>query len=197
LNIRINEKRVRFDALLSPEVSSAEVDVIFRESATEGFIHKIYNWLNSKDVLGIHKNAETGWDIEYNKGSIRSIIKHRAKGGKAALMEEVPTLIKSGIHLEAIPDPNKKQVSHMFAAKATIDETPYAICFVVREDRNGRRYYDHSLTKTETLDRIDGQAPKIADGGSEGLPPIIVIGPDANPTGKIRTASILKRHLNA
>jgi len=112
-------------------------------------------------------------------------------------MEVVPDLIRDGIFLETIPEPGTKQVSHIFAAKATIDGVQYAVCFVVREDRNGRRYYDHSLTKTETLDRIDGQALKNAGGESEWLPPIIVIGPDANPIGKVRTADILKKHLTA
>jgi len=192
-----NEKRIRFDVLPSPEVSGAEVSVMFMEGTTGGFIARIYDWLNSKKVLGVYKNTELGWEVEYTKGSVRSIIKHRAKIGKIALLGAVPELIRDGIYLETVPDSGKKQLSHMFAAKAVIDRILYAVCFVVREDHNGRRYYDHSLTKTETLARIDGQALRIADGKSERLPPIIVIGPDANPIGKVRTADILKKHLMA
>jgi len=38
-------------------------------------------------------------------------------------------------------------MSHFFANKITIDKKEYVVGFVVREDGNGNRFYDHELTK--------------------------------------------------
>jgi hypothetical protein len=157
-----NEKRTRFDALPSPEVNSAEVGAIERG---EGFVQRIFKWLEQKNVFGIHKNDETGWDVILNKTSAKSVIKHIGRDGKVALLKIVPQLINSGIYLETNPVNNDGLISHIFANKATIDGELYAIAYVVRQDYNNKRYYDHCLMKIQTLDRPSDQAPKSADTG--------------------------------
>ena len=44
--------------------------------------------------------------------------------------------------------------SHIFAAKATIDGEPSIVGFVVRDDVNGKRYYDHAI-KVESGERVE------------------------------------------
>ena len=162
LNTDNNEKRARFDALPSPEVSSDEVRNISHDGG--GYIGKLVQGLLSKGVIGKYTNDETGWDnIIVNKSSVKSVTHHGAGIGKIALLETVPDLIKNGIYLETNPKNDYDLVSHIFAGKATIDGVPYAVSYIVREDGSGRRYYDHSLIKIEALDRIDGQAPTLTN----------------------------------
>ena len=192
LNIDNNEKRARFDALPSPEVSSEEVRNI--PATGGGYVGRIVEWLKPKGVLGQYKNDETGWDnIVINSSSVKGVVFHGSGIGKIALLVVIPDLIKNGVFLETNPKNNKGLISHIFAGKATIDGIPYAISYIVREDHNGRRYYDHSLTKIEALDRIDDQAPTIADRKGQGTPQLT--GPDTNPIGEETTVNILKKHL--
>jgi len=198
LNIDKNEKRAKFDALPSPEVSSEKVRELSIAANTEPdgkrFAPRVFEWLRSINVLGSHVNAETGWDVEVNNSSVRSVISHGSGSGKVALLKAVPNLIKNGIYLESNPKNKEGLTSHIFAGKATVDEIPYAISYVVREDQNGRRYYDHSLTKTEALDRIDGQAPKKITDESHKVTAQI-FRPEAKSAGEESTVNILKKHL--
>ena len=194
MNTDNNEKRARFDALPSPEVSSEAVRNI--PVAGGGYVSRIVDWLKSKGVLGQYKNNETGWDnIVVCKTSVKSVAHHKAREGKIALLEVAPDLIKNGVFLETNPKNDNGLISHIFAAKATVDGVPYAVSYVVREDVHGRRYYDHSLTKIETLDRINDQAltqltgEKAAGSGSQ------TARSDAKFTGETSTVNILKKHL--
>jgi len=193
----LNEKRARFDALPSPEVSSDDVRGIW---ATGGGDDDIIEWVMSKGVLGRYKNNDTGMDnITINEKSVRAVIHHKAKAGKVALLETVPDLIKNGIFLETNPKNTRGLISHIFAAKATIDGVDYAVSYVVREDNNGRRYYDHSLTKIEALDCIDSQAPAFTSESATGSLPKEIKSPDIRPStipaSEESTAKILKKHL--
>jgi len=194
LNIDKNEKRAKFDALPSPEVRSVEARNI--STIDGGYVGRLVDWLQPKGIIGSYKNNYTGMDnIAVNRSSVKNVTHHGAGVGKIALLEVVPDLIKNGILLETNPKNKHNLVSHIFAAKATIDGENYAISYVVREDQNGRRYYDHSLTKIEALDRIDDQAPnKLTDGKGEGLRHN-VSRPDAKPTSEESTVKIIKKHL--
>jgi len=194
LNTDNNEKRAKFDALPSPEVSSDEVRNIPHGGG--GYAERLVQWLQSKGVIGSYTNDETGWDnIIVSRTSVKSVAHHGAGVGKIALLEAAPYLIKNGVYLETNPKNDQRLVSHIFAGKATIDGIRYAVSFVVREDQNGRRYYDHSLTKIEALDRIDDQAPRELTGGkNEGLR-LQTTRPDAKPAGEKTTVNILKKHL--
>ncbi|GBU22196.1 hypothetical protein R80B4_02102 [Fibrobacteres bacterium R8-0-B4] len=189
-----NEKRIRFDALTPVEVSSDEVRGIERG---DNFALRVIEWLKSKGILGKkYTNDDTGWnDVEINNMSVRNVIQHHAKDGKVALLEAAPELIQDGIFLETNRKNDRGLLSHIFAAKARVDGTLYAVGIVVHEDRNGRRYYDHSLTTIEALDRIDDQTPTKPDGKGQGLPR--TTGSESYPTGKEPIINILKRHLKS
>jgi hypothetical protein len=189
-----NEKRARFDALTPVKVSSEEVRGIERG---DGFALRVIGWLKGKGVLGKkYTNDDTGWDnVEVNNMSVRNVIQHHAKDGKVALLEAAPELIKDGIYLETNPKNERGLISHIFTAKAEVDGELYAVGIVVHEDRGGRRYYDHSLTTIEALDRTYDQAPMDADGKGQGLPR--TTGSESYPVGKEPIFKILKRHLKS
>jgi len=54
-----DDKRARFDALPSLEVSSEEVRDIPRGGG--GYVNRLVRWLRSKQVLGSYKNNDMGW----------------------------------------------------------------------------------------------------------------------------------------
>jgi hypothetical protein len=194
LNTDNNEKRARFDALPSQEVNSDEVRNI--PATGGGYVGRIVEWLKPKGVLGQYKNDETGWDnIVINRSSVKSVTHHDAGPGKVSLLEAVPNLIKNGIYLETNPKNHEGLISHIFAGKATVDGIPYAVSYIVREDHNGRRYYDHSLTRIEALDRIDDQAPAQFTDESTTRLRRSTTRPEANPIGEETTVNILKKHL--
>ena len=198
-----NDIRAKFDALPSPEVSSESVRAIYEASPSEAggksLTSRVREWVKSINKFGKYTNDDTGWDIDFNKTSADNVAAHGAGPQKVALVEAVPDLIETGIRLETIPKNSKGLETHIFAGKATIDGDDYAVSFAVREDNNGKRYYDHSLTKIEALDRLD-QAPKAAEESS-----VESVRPQAlktdtrpftagdSPTGTL--TNILKKHL--
>jgi len=136
-----NNIRTRFDALQTLEVNSTEVKSLGRG---EGFKQRAIGWLTEKDVFGEYTNGDKGWDIIFNKKGARSVLGHNAGDGKVALLEHVPDIIENGVFLETISKKDGLD-SHIFAAKATIDGVPSTVGFVVRDDVNGKRYYDHAI----------------------------------------------------
>ena len=61
-------------------------------------------------------------------------------------MPFIPRIIQSSIYLDSI---QKKPglMSHIFANRIRLDGREYVVGFVLREDGNGNRFYDHELTK--------------------------------------------------
>ena len=141
LPTEVNDKRERFDALPSLEVSTSEVKAL---GHGEGFRSRVIGWLKQKGVFGEHRNVHKGWNITLSRKGARNVMAHEAQDGKVALLGCVPDLIRNGIYLETMHN-DDGTVSHIFAAKATIDGKPSIIGVVVREDRNGKRYYDHAI----------------------------------------------------
>jgi hypothetical protein len=183
-----NNKRARFDVLSPVVVSSDEVRNIQHRDG--GYIGRLVQWLQSKGVIGKYKNDETGWDnIAVNRASVKGVVFHGAKDGKIALLEVTPDLIRNGIYLETNPENKEGLISHIFTSKAVIDGVLYAIGYVVREDKNGRRYYDHELTHIKEIDHLDINAGRNSIGTPQQT------GPSANPAGKESVINILKKHL--
>jgi len=105
-----NKTRAKFDALASPEVSSAAIRTI-RESSTvpgsRNFASSVVDFLRQKHLFGKYRNNDTGWDdINIGSSTVKSIIHHGGRDGKIALIEAAPDLIRNGILLETNP---KKQ----------------------------------------------------------------------------------------
>ena len=143
------EKRRRFESLPSPEVNSETVKNI---TSGDGFIRNVIDWVESLGIFGKYDNADSGLkDILFDRASVKSVVKHQAQDGKVALLTIAPEMIKNGVFLEAQARNEQGLLSHIFASKATVDGVPYVVGFVVREDVNGKRYYDHSMTEIKAL----------------------------------------------
>jgi len=156
--------RAKFDALPLLEVSSDNVRAIYEANTAaaggKSVLARSKEWIASKKLFGKYVNNDTGWTVEFSKGSADNVVSHGAGPQKTALMEIVPDLIETGIHLETNPGKAPGQKTHVFAGRAAIDGEDYAISFAVRENADGKRYYDHSLTKIEALDSLDDISTK-------------------------------------
>jgi len=170
------EVRLKFDALPMPEVSTAEVRNI---KHGRGFSRRVIDWLNQKKLMGEYRNIDKGWDIAFNNRSVRNVMSHGAMDGKVALLEYAPDLIENGVYLtttiknsdgvyrEAALKEIKDRTlskSHIFAAKADIDGQKSTVGIVVKEDSNGRRYYDHAIKIGDQ--EVSGGANQRASGQS-------------------------------
>ena len=129
-------------------IFSVTSDEIRTLDKPEGISKAMIAWAEGKGVLGIHTNADTGWNnIEITRSSVRNVIGHNAGDGKLAVLGVAPDLVRAGIYLETTERNEKGQQSHIFAGKVRLDGEEYAVGFVVTEDANGRRYYNHELTE--------------------------------------------------
>jgi len=143
------EAQLKFDTLTPFEVSS---DVVLPLREGDGFMERVAGWLKENWLLGSYTNTDTGMNnILFDEPSVKRVIAHGARDGKIALLQVVPDMIQNGVYLETTHE-NTPLKRHIFASRAVVDGAPSVIGFVVREDVNGRRYYDHSLTELSRLD---------------------------------------------
>ncbi|MDR1945869.1 MAG: hypothetical protein LBQ51_01700 [Desulfovibrio sp.] len=174
------EQQAKFDALQPISVSSNTV-LNLREG--DKFMQRAVDWIQGKGLFGLYTNVDKRIDnIIFDESSVERVISHGARDGKIALLEVVPEMIKNGVFLETT-DADTPLKRHIFASRAIVDGMPYAIGFVVREDVNGRRYYDHSLTEMTALDKPwkESQTPSITA--------------RANPVNRESVSDIVRKHL--
>ncbi|MDR1360678.1 MAG: hypothetical protein LBJ82_06840 [Deltaproteobacteria bacterium] len=143
------EQQAKFDQLQPVEVSSAEVKEL---RGGKDFTQRLIAWVESKGLFGTYDNADSRFTgVAFNQASVRSVKRHYAGDGKLAVLQAVPELIRNGVYLETTQRNENGLQSHIFAGRANLDGTEYVVGFVVREDRNGRRYFDHSLTEVSKM----------------------------------------------
>ena len=112
---------------------------------------KLISWLEERGWLKQFKNTDTGWDnISVSRSSIRSVVYHGSGQGKVQAIAALPGLIEHGVYLEP-QDIGKGMKRHVFAAKLGIANESFVVGFVVHEDLQGRKYYEHELTEMENL----------------------------------------------
>jgi hypothetical protein len=146
------EQQAKFDASPIAEVTGKEIYSLDEPLPNRASIReRLITWLQERGWLKKFSNEDTGWNnIHVSKSSIRDIIAHGSKRGKIQAGAALPDIIKNGIYLETETLDNGLK-RHVFAAKLNIAEEPLVIGFVVQEDRQGKKYYDHELTEMENL----------------------------------------------
>jgi hypothetical protein len=156
---RYAEQQAKFDALNPIDVTSAEVKTL---RGGKDFTQRLIAWVESKGLFGAYDNADPRFTgVAFNAASVRSVKRHYAGDGKLAVLQAVPELIQNGIYLETTPRNEEGLQSHIFASRVFLDGKEYAVGFVIREDENGRRYFDHSLTNvSEMTTGLDAEATK-------------------------------------
>jgi hypothetical protein len=166
------EQQAKFDAAPVVEIKGDEI-VDFSQPQNFRDLWNVFvpDWAEQNGITGTYANTHTGWDnIEIRRKGIKDTMRHGASREKIQTVAALPQLIQTGIYLGQGPTHNLKQIgmtSHVFAAKIDIAGKPLVVGFVIKEDMNGRRFYDHEMLGIESLDEIvpkSGAAPSVDEG---------------------------------
>ena len=107
----------------------------------------IKEWAKKRFSQGeIVSNADTGWQIQITPKGIKNTLAHGFDELLARSAPFIPKLVETGIHLDSV-EKKAGLTSHIFANKIRLDGKDYVVGFVLREDGNGNRFYDHELTE--------------------------------------------------
>ena len=107
----------------------------------------VHDWARTAFPQGTTvANADTGWGVQVTPSGIKASLHHGYDELLARSVPFIPQIIESGIHLDSI-EKKPGLMSHIFANKIRLDGQDYLVGFVLREDDNGNRFYDHELTK--------------------------------------------------
>lgn len=109
-------------------------------------------------------NADTGWEVLVTPRSIEKSLSHGFDELLARSVPFIPQIIEGGIHIASI-EKKPGLMSHIFANKIRLDGRDYVVGFVLREDVNGNRFYDHELTEIINPDSLN--ADRLPGKGSE------------------------------
>lgn len=98
-------------------------------------------------------NTETGWNVFVTPSGIDHTLSHGFDVLLAKSVPSIPQLVKTGMFLTSI-EKKPGLMSHFFANKLRLDGQDYVVGFVLREDGNGNRFYDHEMTEIINPERL-------------------------------------------
>lgn len=97
-------------------------------------------------------NDYTGWNIQVARKGIEKAVSKRTAQEHFDTIKALPELLKNAILAESHSDregnPDIRQV-HRFYAPLALGEKLYRVKLTVKETKEGRKFYDHSLTEIE------------------------------------------------
>lgn len=100
-------------------------------------------------------NQASGMEIELRRSGVESSLEHGSGPGKIQSIAALPDLLKNGILLDRSGDAGGRPITiHTLGAKLNIGTRSYVARMVVREDQNGKLFYDHELSTIESLDAL-------------------------------------------
>ena len=98
-------------------------------------------------------NADRGWNVRITPSGVKASLSHGFDETLARSVPFIPQIVESGIYLDSM-EKKPGLVSHIFANRIRLDGKEYVVGFVLREDRNNNRFYDHELTQIIDPDRL-------------------------------------------
>jgi hypothetical protein len=183
LNIDKNEKRARFDVSPVARIAGHEIFDWIEPLNMREIRAMVIPWMETQGYFREdYVNDDTGWDnIAITQNGIINCIAHGSGPEKIQVFAAMPEMIRNGILIRTRPSDKEGQrdmKEHIFAAKVDIGGKSKLVGFVIKEDSNGRRFYDHELTEIKNLDGLTPQA------GAAGL--------DTGEADRTRQGSVIK-----
>jgi len=125
----------------------------------------VQTWSKTRFPQGLaFHNQDRGWDVQVSPRGITKTLSHGFDETLARSIPFIPQIVESGIYIADGKIEHGMQ-THIFANKINLDGHEYVVGFVVREDQNGRRFYDHELT--EIIDPGSLNAASLSKDGEE------------------------------
>ncbi|MCL2183945.1 MAG: hypothetical protein FWB85_10815 [Chitinispirillia bacterium] len=153
--------RARFDATPTVWVSGKEMFDFAEPLDMRAIRTKTIEWMAEQGYFrNDYKNADAGWDnIHITARGANNSLQHGAGPEKIQSFAALPRVIKSGVLIKTKPGKSHQSdmKEHIFAAKLDIGNKPMLVGFVIKEDSNGKRFYDHEMTSIISLGEVPSQ----------------------------------------
>lgn len=136
------------------KLSSADIvgEGLEIQGSGKNLLNSARQWANNHFKNGTKvKNKDNGWEIIISKKGIKDTLYH---GGDELIGKTIPFLeeiIRTSKYIAAGKTTDKIK-THIYGNKINFDGKDYIIGLVIREDANGKRFYDHEITKVLNLD---------------------------------------------
>ncbi|GBU20479.1 hypothetical protein R80B4_00357 [Fibrobacteres bacterium R8-0-B4] len=157
-----NERRAAFDKSEPIQITGGEIFDWTEPLNMKSVRAKVIPWMKAHGYLrGNCKNDNTGWgDIAITERGVEESLQHFSGPEKVQLFAALPEMIRNGIFIKTNTGKSRQRdmKNHIFAAKVNIGVEAKLVGFVILEDMNGRRFYDHELTEIENLDGLSSHA---------------------------------------
>lgn len=157
-------KRIRYTTIKGTEIRPTEGQTLQQAAIAWARKH-----LQGKQF----HNDDTRWEISITRKGINKTTSHAAKPEQAQSIVALPELIKHAVRVST--DANRDAASrvdvpwvHTFYAPLTIGDTDYLVKLVVKETRQGQKFYDHDLTEIEEPAKSSADAHLPKEGAATG-----------------------------
>ncbi|MBV5273154.1 MAG: hypothetical protein JZU52_05780, partial [Lamprocystis purpurea] len=107
------------------------------------------------------ENASTGQSIEVTWQSVKHALAN-ANDAEMRVFHALPRILKTARYVESVPDKLGRpdiQAVHRYAVKVLLKDEPLTIGVIVRETKDGHRFYDHFIIKSKNPAGISEAAP--------------------------------------
>lgn len=116
-------------------------------------------------------NRHTGWEIIISGTGLRKTFSHAAKREHVQSITALPRLLEDArlVATEANRNPREAASTpwvHTFEAQLRIGDVSYRVKMLVKEAKDGRRFYDHDLTRIDPDATSAGALPDPMSGGA-------------------------------
>gem|GEM_PF-5112687 len=92
-------------------------------------------------------------EVSISNGLIKSALHHSRGALKVQVLPQLEEIISDSIPITKEPIArNDGQLSHPMSRVIEWNKVPYAMTSVILKDKNGKRFYNHELTKIKRLD---------------------------------------------
>lgn len=162
-----NEGNTPLD-LTPPEDFPVNVFTSRRHDAVEAVKNYLFAKLANRSVV----NANDGAEILFTPAGLRHFFRRGAKTPRPALASalRLEELARTARYVGSAPD-NKGRAEivavHFYEREATLGANVGNVRIVVREDRSGRRYYDHFTTKEDGGSAVGDRTPEGNQSGQQ------------------------------
>ena len=116
------------------------------------FRKKALEYVQSASFKSSVVNAIDGSEIRISKSGIREALSHGSGPGKIQAVAAIPGMLERAVPISSAPHAHgRPETRHIYAAELNISGKKFIVGLVVREDVNGRKFYDHEMTNLEAV----------------------------------------------
>ncbi|MBL3590422.1 MAG: hypothetical protein JMN24_11600 [gamma proteobacterium endosymbiont of Lamellibrachia anaximandri] len=140
------------------ETAKADLDAIGDWGNTLELRKKVREFADKNFIDSVVKIKSDDASVIIPRSGVKKTLGHRAKEGKKGdhllSVTALPDIIKTGIHVSEKPDIKGRseiKAVHTYRSSVYVGDRRYEVEFVVREAKDGKRFYSHMLKNKKEL----------------------------------------------